>query len=129
MTDLQEVKQDGSSTEPDRKRWDAIWWAGALIWIGLTLGAHNLDVLPEVADVTEWWPWIFFGLGPWSLLLNVLRLATDAPSPTTWDWIWTFVFLGVGVGVFVDVSAGTVGAAVLIAVGLVVLFRAVADRD
>lgn len=129
MTDVQEARKQVSGSERDEKRWDAIWWAGAFIWLGLTLGAYNLDLLPEVGEVTEWWPWIFIGLGPWSLLLNVLRLATDAPNPNTWDWIWTVVFLGVGVGVFVDVTAGTVGAAVLIAIGLVVLFRAFADRD
>lgn len=68
-------------------------------------------------------------MGPWSLLLNVLRLATHAPSPNTWDWIWTVVFLGLGVGVFIEMSSGTVGAAVLIAIGLVIMFRAFANRD
>ncbi len=129
MTDLQEMVAHERDLSRERKRLDAIWWAGAFIWIGLTLGAYNLDWLPEIADSTEWWPWIFIGLGPWSLLLNAFRAATDAPNPTTWDWIWTLVFLGVAVGMFVDVTAGTVGAAVLIAIGLVVLYRALAYRE
>lgn len=129
MTDLQEMVEQKIDLDKERKRLDAIWWAGAFIWIGLTLGAYNLDLLPQVGEVTEWWPWIFIGLGPWSLLLNVFRLATDAPNPNTWDWIWTVVFIGVAIGIFVDVTAGTVGAAVLVAIGLVVLYRALAHRE
>lgn len=128
MTDLQEMVAHETDLDRQRKRLDAIWWAGAFIWVGLTLGAYNLDWLPEVAGSAEWWPWLFIGLGPWSLILNVFRVATDAPNPSTWDWIWTVVFIGVAVGAFVDVTAGTVGPAVLIAIGLVVLYRALAHR-
>lgn len=129
MTDLQEMTTTDADVDRESKRVDAIWWGGAFIWIGVTLGAYNLDFLPEIADTAEWWPWIFIGLGPWSLLLNLFRLATDAPNPTTWDWIWTVVFMGVAAGVFIDVTAGTIGAVVLIAVGLIVLYRASGYRE
>lgn len=128
MTDLQEMISQKEDLERERKRLDAIWWAGAFIWIGVTMGADSLDLLPEIGDSSDWWPWIFIGLGAWSLLLNTFRVASDAPNPTTWDWIWTVVFAGVAVSAFVDVTAGTVGAAVLIAIGLLVLYRAVARR-
>ncbi|MGD2103160.1 MAG: hypothetical protein PVG83_13085 [Acidimicrobiia bacterium] len=128
MTDLQELISQKEDLERERKRLDAIWWAGAFIWIGVTLGAHSLELLPEIGGSSEWWPWIFSGLGVWSLLLNTIRVATDAPNPTTWDWIWTVVFAGVAASAFVDVTVGTVGAAVLIAIGLLVLYRAVARR-
>ena len=129
MTDLLEVSTEQTGLERERKRLDAIWWAGAFLWTGLTLGAYNLELLPEIADSAEWWPWIFIGLGPWSLLLNLYRLNADVPRPTAWDWIWTIVFLGVAVGVFVDVTSGTIGAAILIAVGLVVLYRALTPNE
>jgi len=85
MTEL----KDAATETAERKRMDAIWWAGVLIWIGLALGAEYADILPAVGDWGEWWPWIFIGVGPWSLALNVYRQASSWPNPRTWDWIWT----------------------------------------
>ncbi len=120
MTDLKETTRQ----QLDRKRIDTIWWAGAFIWIGLTLGAEYLEILPEIANTNGWWAWILIGLGPWSLVFNTYRSATDWPNPTTWDWIWTAIFLLVGVGTIVDLGGEIVGAAVLIGAGIVLLIRA-----
>jgi hypothetical protein len=71
----------------ERKRLDLIWWAGALIWVGLVLGAESMSILPQIGSGSEWWLWIFLGLGPWALILNGYRSISGLPNPTTWDWI------------------------------------------
>ena len=120
MTDVKEAPKH----DAERKRMDAIWWGGALIWIGLALGAEYLDILPEIGDTGEWWPWIFIGLGPWALAMNIYRTSSSAPNPTTWDWIWTVVFLAVGLGAVVDFGGEIIGAIALIVIGGVFLIRA-----
>ena len=111
------------------KRMDAIWWAGALIWIGLALGAENMDILPEIGDTGEWWPWIFIGLGPWALALNSYRASSSLSNPTTWDWTWTAIFMLVAIGSVVEIGGDLVGAGILVALGVVLLIRAVSRTD
>lgn len=119
-----------TSTAAQRKRMEAIWWAGVLIWLGLALGAEGLDILPELGETEgEWWPWIFLGIGPWSLALNLYWVRSDGPKPTTWDWIWTAVFMALAVGALVDIGEEIVGAAVLVVVGVVVMMRALSHRE
>jgi hypothetical protein len=113
----------------ERKRMDSIWWAGVLIWIGLALGAEYLDILPEVGDAGEWWPWIFIGVGPWSLALNAYRATSSWPSPSTWDWIWTAIFLVIGLGTVVDVGGEIVGAVALLVLGVIILVRALRPNE
>jgi hypothetical protein len=128
MTDASETS--GQREQAERKRFETIWWAGVLIWIGLMLGAEYWDLLPQIGDSTEWWPWIFVGVGPWSLALNGYRAtSTSAPHPSTWDWIWTVVFLAVAASVFVDIGGEILGAAALVVIGLVILFRATSRRE
>lgn len=128
MTELSERSEQREREE--RKRYESIWWAGVLIWIGVALGAEYLDVLPEIGDSSEWWPWIFVGVGPWSLGLNLYQAASaTAPNPSTWDWAWTIVFMAVAIGTLVDVGGELVGAAALVAVGSVVLIRSVSSRE
>jgi hypothetical protein len=124
VTDL-----DAKEEARERKRMDSIWWAGALIWIGLTLAAEYLDILPEVGDATEWWPWIFLGVGPWSLALNLYRQSSGWPNPSTWDWIWTAIFLAAGLGTIVDIGGELVGAGVLIVIGIVIMVRALSPNE
>jgi hypothetical protein len=118
------TENDPTVEAAERRRMDAIWWAGVLIWIGLALGAEALDILPQIGDSNEWWPWIFVGVGPWSLALNVYRQASSWPDPTTWDWMWTAIFLLVAVGAVADIGGEVVGAVVLVVVGVILLARA-----
>lgn len=124
MTDVKETTKHDS----ERKRMDAIWWGGVLIWIGLALGAEYLEILPAVGDTGEWWPWIFIGVGPWSLGLNIYRSTSSWPDPSTWDWIWTVVFLAVGLSAVVDFGGEIIGAIALIVIGGVFLIRALSTN-
>jgi hypothetical protein len=113
----------------ERKRLDSIWWAGALIWVGLVLGAETMDILPRIGVGSQWWRWIFLGLGPWALLLNGYRALSGLPNPSTWDWIWTFIFLLVGLGGIFNFAGEIVGAVVLVGIGVIFLARALSRRD
>jgi hypothetical protein len=125
MTD--EQKTTGQKAE--RKRIDAIWWAGVLIWIGLVLGADNLNILPQIGDGGEWWLWIFLGAGLWALALNVFSMMSTWPNPSTWDWVWTAIFLFVGLGGIVNIAGEIVGAVVLVGIGVVFLVRALSRSE
>lgn len=124
MTDASET----TDARDERKRLDSIWWAGALIWVGLVLGAETLNLLPRIGAGAEWWLWIFLGLGPWALALNGIRVLTDLPNPSTWDWIWTAIFLLVGLGGVVNVASEIVGAVALVLVGVILMGRALSRR-
>lgn len=112
----------------EAKRYEGIWWGGAFIWIGLALAGDYLEILPRIDG--EWWPWIFIGIGPWSLILNGLQAASPtAPNPTTWDWIWTVAFIAIATGSVLDLTGALVGALALIVIGVVVLIGAIAGQD
>lgn len=125
MTDVQERPTE----TVERKRMETLWWAGVLIWIGLALGAESLDLLPGIGEAEEWWPWIFLGVGPWSLAFNTYLLASTRPNPTTWDWIWTAVFMAVAIGSLVEFEGEIVGAIALVVIGVIVMYRGVTNRD
>jgi len=123
-TDTAEQKAERKRMKAERKRMEAIWWAVVLIWIGLVLGAEYLDILPEIGDSGEWWPWIFIGIGPWTLGLNLYQQTSSLPNPSTWDWIWTAIFMLVALGAVVDIGGEIVGPVALVVVGVIFLFRA-----
>jgi hypothetical protein len=124
MIDIQKTEIDA-----ERKRMDALWWAIALIWIGLVLGAQYLDQLPEIGKEGEWWLWIFVGLGPWSLALNGYRSISSLPNPSTWDWIWTAIFVIVGLTGFVTIAGEIIGAGALVVIGIIILARSLTRRE
>lgn len=134
MTDLKtEVRAPDTTEAIDKaeyKRMDAIWWGGVLIWIGLTLGLEWLDALPGIGGNEAFWPWIFLGIGPWSLALNAYFASSPSwPNPKTSDWVWTTIFMLVALGTLIDVGGEVFGAIALIAIGVIVLWRALTRRD
>jgi hypothetical protein len=125
MTTEEDVRHEAA----ERKRMDSIWWAGVLIWIGLALAGEYFEILPEIGDSGEWWPWIFVGVGAWSILLNLYRTTSSWPNPSTWDWIWTAIFSLVALGSFVDFEGEIVGAVVLVVIGVVFLVKALSRGE
>ncbi|HSJ85026.1 MAG TPA: hypothetical protein VLA91_14580 [Acidimicrobiia bacterium] len=124
MTDLLERQEERA----EHKRFDAIWWGGAFLWIGMALAGDYLDILPRIDG--DWWPWIFIGIGPWALILNSYRIVSaTAPNPTTWDWTWTVIFIAIAAGSVLDLTGDLVGALALVVIGLVVLIRAITRQE
>ena len=125
MTDMKETDlKERAYEEQERKRLDSIWWGGAFIWVGLVLGAEWLDILPNLGrDTGSWWPWIFVGIGPWALGMNLYRSFTDLPNPNTWDWVWAAIFMVTAIGAFIDFSGEIAGATALVIIGALIIFN------
>ncbi|NIM93413.1 MAG: hypothetical protein GTO18_06855 [Anaerolineales bacterium] len=82
----------------ERRRIDALWWGGTFIWAGLIFGVDALGYLPQIGE-SDAWSWIFLGVGAYSLLISLLRVASSAYSnPKTWEWIFGGFLLVVGLG-------------------------------
>ena len=97
----------------------------SMTWVGLVLGAEWLDILPNIGDTNSWWPWVFVGIGPWALGMNLYRSFTDLPNPNTWDWVWTAIFMVTAIGAFVDFSGEIAGATALVIIGGLIIFNAI----
>jgi low affinity Fe/Cu permease len=80
----------------ERKRVEAVYWAGVLIWAGLVFGAEKCGYLPQIGRADAW-TWIFLGAGLYSLLGAVYRYASEYfTNPSTFDYIWGGVLLIIG---------------------------------
>ncbi len=110
-------------------------WALILIWAGVVLLADNLGllalggaVLPGIFPFhVSTWGLIFAGAGVIILLEVVVRLVVpDYRRHVAGSIIIGFVFLGIGLGNLI--SWGIIWALVLIALGVIVLLRAVGWR-
>jgi hypothetical protein len=58
-----------------RKRYETLYWAGALIWAGLMFGAESLGILPQVGQADAW-TWVFVGVGLYGTLINIYGTAS-----------------------------------------------------
>ena len=97
---LKSLKAEESTTAEykERKRLEAIWWAGALIWAGLIFAADSLGFLPHIGE-SDAWTWVFLGAGLFGTLGNLYRVANPAsPNPTAWDYLWAAGLLVIGLG-------------------------------
>jgi hypothetical protein len=104
----------------ERQRLEGLWWAVALIWAGLVLGADSMGLVPQIGDASAW-NWIFLGAGTVSLVGSVYRLiASNVPSPTIWDWVWGSVCLIIGLDGFLTLNI--FWPLILIGVGGAILF-------
>lgn len=87
-----------------RKRAEGLWWAGALIWAGVVLGAESLDLLPQVGGADAW-SWVFLGAGLYGLVSNLYYVSSQSSyKPAAWDWIWSGGLTVVGLGGFTTVN-------------------------
>ncbi len=120
------IEQETSQQE-QRKRLEAIWWAGVFIWAGLIFGADSLGFLPQIGGASAW-SWVFAGAGLYALLGNIYRVASpDWPNPTTWDYIWAAILLIIGLGGVFNVDVGF--PVILIVIGVAFLGNMLLRRE
>jgi hypothetical protein len=109
-------------------RLDKIYWALALIWVGLVFGADSLGILPQIGGSSAW-TWIFLGGGIGGLLLSFYSLSSpDYATPNTWDYIWSGLMLIIGLGSFTAINISW-WPLVLILIGVVSVANVLARRD
>ena len=90
------AEETAATERKERRRLEAIWWAGALIWAGLVFAADSLGLLPQIGEADAW-SWVFFGAGLYGVLGNLYRVAShNSPNPTAWDYIWSGGLLIIG---------------------------------
>ncbi len=110
----------------DKKKLDAYYWGGVLLWAGLVFGAESLGFLPKIGNADAW-SWVFLGAGLYSLVGNLFRMSSDAYSnPSTGDWVWGGIFTILGVGGFTALPISW--PLIIILVGVVILVSAFIDR-
>jgi hypothetical protein len=121
------IEQQVISQRGQRKRLEAVWWAGSLIWAGLVFGADSLGLLPHVGGADAW-SWVFAGAGLYGSLGNLWRVASpDQPDPTTWDYVWSGILLILGLAGFINLEIAF--PLILLLVGVVILGSVLLGRD
>ncbi len=108
-----------------RKRYEALYWAGALIWAGLVFGADSLGILPQFGQADAW-TWLFVGVGLYGTLMNIYGTVTPGLDITTsGDYLWSGFWLLIGVSGFFAVDVFWPVVLVLLGVAIVAkqLFR------
>ena len=110
----------------DKKKLDAYYWGGVLLWAGLVFGADSFGILPQIGSADAW-SWVFLGAGLYSLAGNTFRFVSDSQAnPTTGDWLWGAVFTILGLGGFTTLAISW--PLILILVGVVILGNAIFGR-
>jgi hypothetical protein len=111
----------------EKKKLDAYYWGGVLLWAGLVFGAESLGFLPQIGSADAW-SWVFLGAGLYGLAGSIFRRASDNYSnPSTWDWAWGGIFTILGLGGFTTVNISW--PLIIILVGVVILGNALFDRS
>ena len=121
------AEETTTNQKEERRRIEALYWAGVLIWAGLMFGADSLGWLPQIGGAGPW-SWVFLGAGLYSLVGSIYRLSSpNYSTPPTSDYIWGAVFLLIGLGGFTTVKI--TWPLVLLVAGIVLLVRALARRE
>jgi hypothetical protein len=103
-----------------RKRYEGLYWAGALIWAGLVFGADSVGILPQIGQADAW-TWVFVGVGLYGTLMNIYgTVSPDLGITTTGDYLWSGFWLLVGLSGLFAVDIFWPVALVLIGVAIVV---------
>ena len=126
-------KEQEKRREKEEKSWDEKWrrdpvnvasWAAVFIWAGLVLLAHTLDLFRDFHTGAVF----FTGAGIIILIAAFIRLLVPAYRRAAGGgFVLGLIFLGLGLGWLVKDWA-IVGAIVLIAIGLIILFRGIVRR-
>lgn len=133
----QEKREEKS---PEEKNWDekyrrdplgSIAWAFILIWAGLVflasnLGWVNFEAIPGLPRgfSSEPWSWILVGAGVIILIEVVIRLLVpEYRRPIIGSLFLAVILIGIGLGNLFNWNI--TGALILIALGLMIIFRGV----
>jgi len=125
---------------PEEKNWDekyrrdplgSITWAVILIWAGLVfladnLGWINFKVIPglPVGFSSEPWSWILVGAGVIILVeVGIRLLVPEYRRPIIGSLFLAVILIGIGLGNLFNWNI--TGALILIALGLMIIFRGV----
>jgi hypothetical protein len=132
--EMDEKTEEKQHEKMDEKTWEEkhrsdplsrVVWAGILIWAGVVLLANNLDILrgiPLLGGMSAW-SLVFAGAGLIILVEVLIRLVVPEYSgPVIGSLIIALVFLGIGLDDLVGWSI--IWPAIVIGVGVVILFRA-----
>jgi len=125
-------KEDEKRREKQEKNWDEKWrrdpanmasWAGVFIWAGLVLLNNTLNIVRDIETGAVF----FTGAGIIILVAALIRLLAPAHRRAAGGgFVVGLIFLGVGLGWLIN--WGIVGPIILIAIGLVIVFRGMTRR-
>ena len=108
-----------------RSRMESIYWAGAMIWVGLVFGAAELGLIPQIGNASAW-SWALLGVGLYGTVLNIYgTISPDLNVTTTGDYLWSGFWLVLGlsgfftINIFWPIVLLVVGVAILVKVLLV----------
>jgi vacuolar-type H+-ATPase subunit I/STV1 len=137
--EMDEKTEEKQHEKMDEKTWEEkhrsdplsrVIWAGILIWAGVVLLANNLGILRDVPLLggMDAWSLAFAGAGLIILVEVLIRLVVPAYSgPVIGSLIIALVLLGIGLDDLVGWSI--VWPAIVIGVGVVILFRALFRKE
>ena len=121
------TEHNAISKKEERRRIEAVYWAGVLVWAGVVFGADQLGYVPQIGEAGPW-SWVFLGAGLYSLLGSLYRLSSpNYSNPPMSDYIWGAVFLIIGLGGFTTLKI--TWPLVLVVVGVILLARVVIGRE
>ncbi len=128
-------KDEKGEEKQEEKGRGALWrrdslstivWAAILIWIGVVLLIDNLGLLGSLG-LAQGFSWIFIGAGVILLGEVVIRWLVPAyRRPLLGRLILALVLISIGLGPVINWLV--VGPAILIALGIVILLRALTGR-
>ena len=134
----EEKRNEKEEKERTEKNWDEKWrrdpinaisWAAIFIWAGLVLLADTTHWGPDTFYWWSTWAVIMAGAGAIFILAALARLLMpEHRRPIIGNLVMGFVFLGVGLGQLTNWGFGTIGAVVLIAIGLIIILGGIFRR-
>jgi hypothetical protein len=138
--DEKEEEKRGEKAEKTRgeKSWDEKWrrdpinainWAAVFIWAGLSLLAETTNWGPRSFSWWDTWPVILAGAGAIFILGALARLVMpEHRRPVAGSLILGLILLGAGLEALTELNWGTLGAFILIAIGLIIVVGGIFRR-
>lgn len=100
----EQMKRRFTAKEQERQYYNAVYWAGVLIWAGLVFVLDSLGSLPEIGAASAW-SWVFFGAGLYALVGSFWRTVSPAHlNSTIGDYIWAIVLMLFGIGGVIELD-------------------------